>query len=192
MNLPSSYKDHFSFSKELLKEEDVVKIFFNNLSKLETVQSSRNEVVYHLLKTYYVSQRETKPKEKVCQLIKKKLESHACIPTAPDGSVLRKCTDIVDPKATFSKLFEESDHRFPIERLADDLPITALKHAGMMHSSITWELATDRAQSIKNLMTESSLNLKALQQVSLILSTMSSNVSGEPPSNGLTIMKIFP
>ena len=182
VNLPSPYMNHLPLSSELLKEENFVELFFDNLSELKAVQPSRNEAVYHMLKTY-VSQRDTKPY--VCQLIKEKLDSHPCIPTVPDGTVLRKCTEVIDPNASFSQLFDESDCRFPIGRLTDDLAITALKQAGMMHSSLPWELVIDRAQSISTLMTTD--QLKALKRVSLILSTMSTSVSGEPPSSGLTI-----
>ena len=185
VDLPSSHREHLNLSNELLKEASITEIFFDNLSELKAVHSSRNEIVYHLLKTY-ASQGDTKPH--ICQLIKRNVDSFSCIPTTPDGTMLRKCTEIIDPRASFSKLFDEDDHRFPIKRLTDDLSLTALKHAGMMHSSLPWELIIDRAQSVNAVLQTD--HLKALERVRLILSTMSTSVSGEPPSSGPTIDSI--
>ena len=187
VDLPSSYRDHLPLSSNVIQEERFVQLFFSNLSALSAVQPSQNEVVYHLLKTY-ASQKDTKPH--ICQLIKEKLNFHSCISTSPDGSLLRKCAEVVDPNAPFSRLFDECDRRFPIKRLTDDLAITALKQAGMMHSSLPWELVIERAHSVCTLMeTDQS---KALQRVSLILQTISAlgYVSGEPPSGGVTIDSI--
>ena len=187
VDLPSSYRDHLPLSSNIIQEERFVQLFFQNLSALSAVQPSRNEVVYHLLKTY-ASQKDTKPH--ICQLIKEKLNFHSCISTSPDGSLLRKCAEVVDPNAPFSRLFDECDRRFPIKRLTDDLAITALKQAGMMHSSLPWELVIERAHSVRTLMETD--QLKALQRVSLILHTISAlgYVSGEPPSGGVTIDSI--
>ena len=184
VDLPSSYRDHLPLSSKVIQEERFIRLFFHNLSALSAVQPSRNEVVYHLLKTY-ASQKDTKPH--ICKLIKEKLNFHSCISTSPDGSLLRKCAEVVDPNAPFSRLFDECDRRFPIKRLTDDLAITALKQAGMMHSSLPWELVIERAHSVRTLMeTDQS---KALQRVSLILHSISDlrYVSGEPPSGNATI-----
>ncbi len=113
------------------------------------------------------------------------MENCACIPTTPDGSVLRKCTEIINPQALFSRLFDETDCRFPVKRLTDDLALTALKSAGMIDSSLPWELIIDRAQSIEAVMEMDPL--RALNRVSLILSTISTS---KPPSSGLTIDSI--
>ena len=178
VDLPSSHRMHLQLSDQLIKEVDFIELFFDNIPQLNQVRPSRNEVVYHMLKTL-TSEKETNLS--TCQLIESKLENYACIPTTPDGSVLRKCTEMIDPRASFAKLFEESDNRFPIPRLTDDLALSALKHAGMMHTSLPWELTIDRAQSIQAVIKTNPL--KALERVQLILSTMSTTlmVSGEPP-----------
>ena len=177
VDLPSAHRTHLQ-SIQLIEEKDFIELFFANLSELKEVQLSRNEVVYQLLKTF-TSEKETNLA--ICQLIKSRLENYACIPTTPDGSVLRKCTEMIDPGTSFAKLFEESDHRFPIPRLTDDLAISALKHTGMMYTSLPWELIIDRAQSIHAVMKTDPL--KALHRVQLTLFTMCTTMSasGEPP-----------
>ena len=185
VDLPSPYRKSFCFSSELLKENDFIKLFFCSLSEVKAIQASRNEVVYHLLKTY-ASQKDTKPD--TCQLIKENLSSHACIPTTPDGAVLKKCTEVIDPNAAFARLFDECDNWFPVQRLTDDLAIAALKQAGMMHSSLPWDLVIDRAQFVSSLMQTD--EVKALKRVRLILRTVRDCNSGEPPSSGVRIDSI--
>ena len=175
MNLPPDYRNHFKFSSELITEENFVRIFFGKLSALGAVQSSRNEVIYYVLKTF-ASQNESKPR--LCQLIKYMVQNHACIPTTPDGTLLKRCTEIIDPCAPFARLFEESDQRFPIAKLTDDLATTALKNSGIVHKFLPWELLIDRAQSVQVLIEFD--RSKALNRVSLILMTMSSMPPAPP------------
>ena len=89
--------------------------------------------------------------------------------------------EVVDRSATFASLFEDTSDRFPIKMLSEcHLVTSALRYAGMMHDTLSWELIADRAQSVASLMKTDSL--KALERIKLILSTMASTASN-PPSN---------
>ena len=187
VDLPSTHRHHLKLSRERLTERQFVELFFSNLAVLKPKATSRNEVVLYMLEAY-ASQCDY-PSDLVA-LLTEKFNSYACIPCAPDGTVLRKCRELVQPKAPFANLFEESDHRFPLKTLADrQLAMTALETTGMMHGSLKWELVIDRAQSVEGLMKRD--QLKALEHVKLLLSTISSDyVDGKPPTRGTTIDSI--
>ena len=190
LNLPlvelhSSYKSHLNLACQSLTEKEFVGLFFTNLSQLSSIKirDSRNDVIMYMLEAYATQYDDES--ELVC-LLEKNFSSHAFIPTSPDGSVLRKCTDIVSPEATFAGLFDMSDHRFPLKTLADrHLVMTALREAGMMESTLNWVLIIDRAQSVEALMGRN--QMKALERVRLIVKTLSGSVDGKPPSSGTTI-----
>ena len=182
VELPSSYKAHL-IAHQSLSEKEFVELFFANLSILSSVRVSRNDVIMYMLEAYATQYDD---ESELVYLLEKKFSSHAFIPTAPDGSVLRKCTEIVSPEATFAGLFDESDHRFPLKTLVDrHLVMTALEQAGMMESTLRWDLIIDRAQSMEALMEQD--RVKALERVRLIVKTLSDSVDGKPPSSGTTI-----
>ena len=183
VGLPSSYKAHLNLACQNLSEKEFVELFFANLSRLSCVSVSRNDVIMYMLEAYATQYDD---ESKLVCLLKKKFSSHAFIPTAPDGSVLRKCTEIVSPEASFAGLFDESDHRFPLKTLVDrHLVMTALEQAGMMESTLRWDIIIDRAQSVEALMEQD--RVKALERVRLIVKTLSDSVDGKPPSSGTTI-----
>ena len=185
VELPSSYKAHLNLACQSLTEKEFVGLFFTNLFQLSSIKirDGRNDVIMHMLEAYATQYDDES--ELVC-LLEKKFSSHAFIPAAPDGSVLRKCADIVSPEAAFAGLFDESDHRFPLKTLADrHLVMTALREAGMMESTLNWDLIIDRAQSVEALMGRN--QMKALERVRLIVKTLSDSVDGKPPSSGTTI-----
>ena len=188
LNLPlvelhSSYKAHLNLARQSLSEKEFVELFFANLSILSSVRVSRNDVIIYMLEAYATQYDD---ESKLVCLLEKKFSSHAFIPTAPDGGMLRKCTEIVSPEATFAGLFDESDHRFPLKTLVDrHLVMTALEQAGMMESTLRWDLIIDRAQSVEALMEQD--RVRALERVKLIVKTLSDSVDGKPPSSGTTI-----
>jgi sacsin len=185
VELPSSYKSLLNLAHQSLTEKEFVGLFYANLTKLSSIKirDSRNDVIMYMLEAYATQYDDES--ELVC-LLEKKFTGHAFIPTAPDGSVLRKCTDIVSPEATFAGLFDESDHRFPLKTLANrHLVMTALGQAGMMESTLNWDLIINRAQSVEALMEQD--QVKALKRVRLIVQTFSGSVDGKPPTSGTTI-----
>jgi sacsin len=183
VNLPATYKVHLKLTRERLTELEFVKLFFDHLSQLSTIKESRNMVIMHMLEAY--ASHYDKHTE-LALLLEHRFANQACIPTAPDGSVLRKCEDIVDLEATFACLFDDSDHRFPLDMLAKrHLVVTALDQAGIMDSKLKWDLVIDRAQSVEGLMKRD--KIKALKRVQLIIKTLSNAVAGKPPTSGTTI-----
>ena len=183
VNLPVAYRSQFRCTRERLTEKEFIDLYFSSIHQLQPISNSRDEVICCMLETF-VSQLDKK--SALCQHIGQKLHHCPCIPSRHDGSVLKKCSELVDPRAVFAGLFEASDHRFPMDLLlTKSLAMTALQHAGMMHATLPWELVINRAQSVRDLIDTDPV--KALERVMLILATIGSYVKGDPPSSGVTI-----
>ena len=187
VELPTTYKCHLCLTKERLTEKDFIDLFFTRLTQLNGIPSSRNNVILFMLEAF-ASQFDHKTE--MARQLTAKFGKYACIPTSPDGQVMSKCEDIVDPESSFAELFEDTEHRFPLNLFSEScLAMTALEHANMIYSSLSWELVIERAQSVEPLIKRD--RVKALQRTKLLLSTISRGfVHGSPPTNGVTIDSI--
>ena len=185
VQLPSPHKHQLSLKNVTLSEGDFVNLFFSNLSSLsdQDVTCSRDEVILCMLEVYALQKRTSSP---LFHQLKHCFETYAVIPCRPNGSVLNKCSDLIHPEAAFSVLFDETESRFPIQLfVVNTIAAEAMKEAGMMHDLLPWNLVLEKAQTISNLFQTNTL--KALERVKLILKTLTSHVSGEPPATGITI-----
>ena len=188
VDLPSSYRSQLNLKGLTITEEVFTRLFFDNLPILACIKSSRNEVVCYMLEIY-VSQRDRQ--STISRLLKQYFDSHACIPCGKAGDVLRKCTEVIHPSASFASLFDESENRFPLGVLVTrHLASTAMQCLGMMYQSISWTLVLERARTVATLIEVD--RLKALNRVKLILETISdpTRMSGNPSSGSATIDKI--
>ena len=188
VDLPSSYRSQLNLTGLTITEEVFISLFFDSLPSLAGIKSSRNEVVRYMLEVY-VSQCDSQ--STISKLLKQYFDIHACIPCGKDGDVLRKCTEVVHPSASFASLFDESENRFPLEVLVTrPLASTALQRLGMMYQSISWTLVLERAGTVATLIEVD--RLKALNRVKLILETIAdpTRMSGDVPSTSATIDKI--
>ena len=43
-------------------------------------------------------------------------QCYACIPCAPDGNVLKKSNQLIDPTSTFAELCDTEENLFPIKK----------------------------------------------------------------------------
>ena len=185
VHLPSDYRSQFkdTIRSMIITEEKFTHLVFNNISHLSEIRSSRNDVMCIMLEAYAIQFDDKTPLGRVLQNY---LKIFSCIPCSYDEDSLRKCTEVVHPKAKFACLYDESENRFPINKLIErHLATTAMKRAGMLQDSIPWEALIERAQTVASVLkTDRS---KALKRVRLILASMSSYVVNEPPSHGITI-----
>ena len=195
VNLPSSYRSQLNLMESTITEYDFIDIFFENIQRFDSIKSTRNEVICHMLGTYafHHDDKSCSINEESCQIcssLENKIRNHACIPCGPTGDVIRKCTEVIDPRACFSGLFEKSDNLFPVYMLTEGkhtLATRGMEIAGMIRTSIPWSLVIERAEHVSKLvMCDSS---KALEYVKLLLETVSSEmVSGDKlQSSGATI-----
>ena len=103
------------------------------------------------------------------------------IPASPDGKLLRKCTELVDPNSYFEALFRDSDQRFPVALISEQcLAMVALREAGIMHEILSWDLLIEQALKIQAFFnTDKS---KALEGSHLILSILKQKLKEPNPS----------
>ena len=180
VNLPDEYRSQINLTTKCLTEKEFIDLFFSCLSQLNSIESSRNSIILYMLETYATQF------DCITSTVKNQLfvmfGNHICIPTLPDGKIMRKCEDIVNPMSSFAKLFEDSDHHFPLKMFSErHLAMAALKHAGMMHDTLSWKLVIERAQNIQQLMKRDLT--KSLLNIQLIISIIShGKVQGSYPN----------
>ena len=188
VELPEVYKSNLKLGQECLTEIKFIEIFFASLNQFDSIVSSRNLVILHML-AYWGSILD-RSSSSVYELLSTKFSMHPSIPASPDGKLLRKCTELVDPNSYFAALFRDSDQRFPVAQISEQrLAMVALREAGIMHETLSWDLLIEQALKIQALFnTDKS---KALEGSHLILSILKQKRQ-EPKSNMRNPMKNIP
>ena len=176
VDLPSKYHTHLSLSSSTITEKDFIQIFFKAITHLTNIQQSRNEVLQCMLEVYAIGL-DHSPTERT-NYMRECLTEHPCVPCTPDGSQLKKCDQIIDPKAEFANLFDSSEGMFPIQQFSErHLVITAMLKLGMISETIPWSMVIERAETIPQLY--STNRTKALKRVKIILQCIESNAKSK-------------
>ena len=167
VDLPTEYHTYFQLEQVTIDESGFTQLFFNNLKSLGAILKTRSEVIQHMLEVYTAEYDDGTPRS---YRLDGYFKTYPCIPCTPDGTVLRQCTEVVDPSARFARLFEPIESRFPIEELANrHLSWTALRGLGMHSETIPMSMLVERAQTVSELFKLD--KTKALSRVELILSS---------------------
>ena len=163
IDLPSYYLEHVSEmgTVRAIGEPEFVSMFFKLIDKIPS--QIRNEVLFHMFRWCAMA-------AKSKAHLKLHLETEKCIPHTPDGSRLKKCSEIVDPRAFFAILYDDSDGVFPVDKFHEDNMIhLAMVELGIIQSTLPWEMILQRVKTIPLLYCMEETRLKALQRTSLIL-----------------------
>ena len=84
--------------------------------------------------------------------------NNACVPCIPDGLILRKCTDVVDPKSKFSRLYDDVEQVFPLKEFSEKtLVMEAMKFLGMLQTYFPPEVLIERANTVSSLFAKDQL-----------------------------------
>ncbi len=167
IKLPEQYHEYFQLDNSLITEESFVKLFFKHLTEFGAIKTSRNEVIQNLLEIYAT---EYDDRSSRSYFFHDFLQNQACIPTTPNGVILRKCKELIDPDSEFAALYDKDDGHFPDEAIASrHLCRSAFQNLGMLYSDIPWEMLVSRAQSIP-----ATFGAQALRRVKLILKCIDS------------------
>ena len=167
VNLPSTYCKYFNLKNLTINESAFAKLFFENLNKLEAILSTRSEVIQCMLEVYAA---EYDDETERSYMLDGYFKECACIPCTPDGKILRKCTNVIDSKATFALLFDPSEGRFPIKQLSDNHhSYIALGYLGIISRFIPYDILVERACTVSVLYKTD--KAKALKRVQLIISS---------------------
>ena len=172
VHLPVSHHSYFQLTPYTISEKDFLNLFFENLDKFRAIKQSRDQLILRMLEVYATEYDDETERSYTFQ---RYFKDHACIPCAPDGSVLKKCNELIDPIASFAKLYDEIENRFPLKELTDrHLAHSSLLDLGMMHEKLPYKDVVERAQKVKDLHFQD--RSKAQNQTKLILETMESNM----------------
>ena len=165
-----------------ITEEGFLKLFFENIDSLAEIQDTRNDVLQCLLKAYAIEFGQSSYFINSVQdkwYLETYLRDNECIPCTPDGTLLRKCTEVINPKAYFAKLYDPDDGKFPIDSFCGNkLVHTALLQLGIISDALPWDMLTERARSIQGLFQED--KIKALGRVKLIIRCIDKNLTSQP------------
>ena len=176
VDLPSKYHTHLSLSSSTITEKNFVPLFFNNVTHFTTIQQSRNEVLQYMLEVYAIGL-DRNPTERTNH-IEEFLTGRPCVPCTPDGSQLKMCDQVIDPKAEFANLFDSAEGMFPIQQFSErHLVVIAMLELGMISETIPWSMVIERAETIAHLYPTN--RTKALKRVKLILQCIDSNAKGK-------------
>ena len=176
VDLPTKYHPHLSLSSSTITEKDFIQLFFNNITHFSNIQQSQNEVLQCMLEVYAIGL-DRSPTERT-NYMGECLTEHPCVPCTPDGSQLKMCDQIIDPKAEFANLFDSAEGMFPIQQFSErHLVITAMLKLRMISETIPWSMVIERAETIAQLYFTN--KTKALKRVKLILQCIESSAKGK-------------
>ena len=186
VNLPENYKQHLDLNTVLITEKKFIELFFQNLKQFDVIKDSRNEMVQCLLEVYASDFDDGTTRS---YFLDNYLRKYSCIPSSPNGTVLKKCSELIDPESKFADLYDRSEHHFPAKEIASrHLSSTALHNLGMLYEIIPWNMLIERAQTIPTLMKTN--KVEALERVKLILYSIKNHTEKDPPSTGILLHDI--
>ena len=81
------------------------------------------------------------------------IKSHACIPTSHSRKILKRPSQLVNPKKDVASLFCLGDGRFPAgdNTFETSMRLEKLEHLGMIGDDLPWEQIVERAEIVQRL-----------------------------------------
>ena len=140
VGLDSSTMDECSF----------VKLFFKNISQLNREDHThvRNNVLMNILQMFSLVSSQGSSHQQ--EYLEEFLRNNKCVPCTPVGADLKNCRDIVNPSASFARLYDQDDGVFPISSFyTNKLISSALTQLGMIQDYMPWDMLVERAKTVQ-------------------------------------------
>ena len=186
--LPLKYQSHLDLNSSMITEQEFLHDFFLNISKFDSILDSRNQV---LSLAFVCLANGLDRKESRFFYLQDFLQNNACVPCVPDGLLIRKCTNVVDPKSQFSKLFDDDDQVFPLKEFCEKaLVMEAMKFLGMFQNHFPPEVLIERANTISTLFAKD--QLRACVRVKNILNCLTYQLKESSPIEGYSELAKIP
>ena len=186
IDLPSNYQSCLpsaNIEACLVDEEEFLNYFFENITSVSICD--RNEILFLTFKAFDFRNED---------YIEQHLKSNACIPLSPHGDCIKMCSDIIDPKAEFACLYDQSDNIFPLEKFYNNKHVrSSMRELGMIYSHLPIPMLEERAKTLLALF--SADRNKALEKSKMILHCVTQLVKhSEQPVNltGLVHVAFLP
>ena len=184
VDIPGEYHAYLDLEGLMIDEAEFTKLFFEHLQSLEEILTERNAVIQCMLEVYTTDCDNQTYRFTILNFYLKRC---SCIPCCPDGRVLRKCDEVIDPSAQFADLYDSEEAMFPIDSLTkSELASVALDKLGMLCKTIPWDMLIERAQTIPDLYKRD--KTKALERVKLVLKSDTT----EKRSSGIPCLSSIP
>ena len=163
--LPFKYQNQLDLDSSMITENEFLHDFFLNINKFDSILESRNQI---LSLAFVCLANELDQKGSRFLPLQHFFQTNACVPCIPDGLILKKCIDVVDPKSKFSKLFDDEEQVFPLKEFSEKtLVMEAMKFLGMLQNHFPPEVLIERAHTISSLFAKD--QLRACVRVNNIL-----------------------
>ena len=163
IDIPDHYLEYFAnhvINSRIIHESEFIDLFFGKIHQIST--EVRNDIIFHVLRVYTI--------KGSGRSLTKYLSQDPCVPCTPDGTYLRKCSEVIDPCACFAKLYDNNDGVFPIERFHRDKVIhITLLQLGIIQRYLPWHMIVQRVKTIPLLYSVKESRLKVLQRTSIIV-----------------------
>ena len=153
--LPCKYRSQLDLDSSVITEKECLHDFFLNISKFDSILESRNQI---LSLAFVCLANVLDQKGSRFLHLQDILQNNACVPCMPDGLLLKKCIDVVDPKSKFSKLFDDDEQVFPLKEFSEKtLVLEAMKFLGMLQTHFPPEVLIERANTVSSLFAKDQL-----------------------------------
>ena len=123
--------------------------------------------------------------------VKNLLKKLPCVPSSPEGVVLKIASQLVDP-LSFSDLFDAEDGMFPLDSFYDNTLVhEAIVRLGLMSQQISGSAVIASARTIESLYDKN--KEKALKRVKAIVTCFAEKKAEVPPElNGISFLPVLP
>ena len=176
VDLPAEYREQLPKSEldsSIMDEHRFVQLFFSNITLLKDHQDTRNEVLKNILQIFSIVSNQCSSNRQ--HYLEGFLRNNQCVPCTPVGAELKSCIDIVNPLASFARLYDREDGVFPITSFCTNKLITsALTQLGMVQDHMPWDMLVERATTIQELYQIE--QIKALERAKLIIECINRNL----------------
>ena len=178
--LPFKYQTHLDLDGSMITENDYLHDFFLNIRKFDSILESRNQI---LSLAFICLANEIGQRESRLFHLQHIFQNNACVPCIPDGLLLRKCTDVVDPKSKFSQLFDDDEQVFPTKEFSGNvLVMEAMKFLGLLQNHFPPEVLIERANTVSTLFAKD--QLRACVRVKSILECLTYQLKESSSTEG--------
>ena len=162
------------FDDSTMDKHSFVKLFFQNISQLskEDHKHVRNNVLMNILQIFSLVSSQGSSHQQ--EYLEEFLRNNRCVPCTPDGADLKNCKDIVNPTASFARLYDPDDGVFPIDNFyTNKLISSALTQLGMIQDHMPWDMLVERAKTVQEVYQFK--QSKALYRTKLIIECIDRN-----------------
>ena len=174
VDLPMQYHTYLDLSRSMITEANFIDLFFTHIGSLGNIIDTRNSVLLKMFELYTVEQGK-KRQENIAFALNK----YPCVPCTPDGTVLKRCCEIIDPESVFARMYESSENMLPTSSFCENTLAKASMNAlGLYKDFVPWKYIIQRATGVNNCFKVD--KKKALQRVDCIIESIRKNISSNP------------